>query len=274
MTPAAVVRRILFYGLITLLSLFFALPLLWLVLAPFDKTPTLTVKIPDFTLDNFAELGKNPYALVVAEELDPHLGRGDAAGHRAVRAGRIRALAGARARPRPHPLRPAAALVDRHRHGGDGPDLPADVPARAHRRPERRRPGAHRRPAAGGDLHPQGLHGRHAEVLRGERSGVRRQPAAGAAPRRPAHRATRPGDHRRVGARQRVGRLPHRRTSCCATRRRRPPACSCTPSTPRAGRRTSLSSRPSRWCTAIPVVALYLFVNRRYGFRFHGGIKS
>ena len=53
MTPAAVVRRILFYGLITLLSLFFALPLLWLVLAPFDKTPTLTVKIPDFTLDNF-----------------------------------------------------------------------------------------------------------------------------------------------------------------------------------------------------------------------------
>ena len=63
MTPAAVVRRILFYGLITLLSLFFALPLLWLVLAPFDKTPTLTVKIPDFTLDNFAELGKNPYAL-------------------------------------------------------------------------------------------------------------------------------------------------------------------------------------------------------------------
>ena len=63
MTPAAVVSRILFYGLITLLSLFFALPLLWLVLAPFDKTPTLTVKIPDFTLDNFAELGKNPYAL-------------------------------------------------------------------------------------------------------------------------------------------------------------------------------------------------------------------
>jgi multiple sugar transport system permease protein len=62
-TPAAVVRRIAFYALITLLALFFALPLLWLVLAPFDKTPTLTVKIPDFTLDNFAELGKNQYAL-------------------------------------------------------------------------------------------------------------------------------------------------------------------------------------------------------------------
>ena len=63
MTPAAVVRRIAFYALITLLALFFALPLLWLVLTPFDKTPTLTVKIPDFTLDNFSELGKNPYAL-------------------------------------------------------------------------------------------------------------------------------------------------------------------------------------------------------------------
>jgi multiple sugar transport system permease protein len=25
---------------------------------------------------------------------------------------------------------------------------------------------------------------------------------------------------------------------------------------------------------AIPVVLMYLFVNRRYGFRFHGGIKS
>ena len=24
---------------------------------------------------------------------------------------------------------------------------------------------------------------------------------------------------------------------------------------------------------SIPVVAMYVFVNRRYGFRFHGGIK-
>ena len=35
-----------------------------------------------------------------------------------------------------------------------------------------------------------------------------------------------------------------------------------------------LSSRRSRCVYAMPVVALYLFVNRRYGFRFHGGIKS
>ena len=25
---------------------------------------------------------------------------------------------------------------------------------------------------------------------------------------------------------------------------------------------------------AVPVVALYLFVSKRYGFRFHGGIKA
>ena len=36
----AVVGRILFYVLITVVSVFFALPMLWLVLAPFDATPT------------------------------------------------------------------------------------------------------------------------------------------------------------------------------------------------------------------------------------------
>jgi len=63
MTPAAVVRRIVFYVLLAVLSVFFALPLLWMVLAPFDAHPSLTVKLPQFTLDNFRELGKNPYAL-------------------------------------------------------------------------------------------------------------------------------------------------------------------------------------------------------------------
>ncbi len=63
MTPAAMVRRILFYGLLALLATFFALPLLWLVLAPFDAHPTLTVKLPELTLDNFRQLQENPYAL-------------------------------------------------------------------------------------------------------------------------------------------------------------------------------------------------------------------
>ena len=87
-------------------------------------------------------------------------------------------------------------------------------------------------------------------------------------------RAPRPRHHRGVGPGQRVGRLPHRVHPAARPGEDARPASSCTPSTPRADRRTSLSSRRSRCVYAIPVVALYLFVNRRYGFRFHGGIKS
>jgi multiple sugar transport system permease protein len=62
-TPGAVVRRILFYAFLTVVAAFWALPLMWLVFAPFDAHPGLTVKIPDFTLDNFRRLGENPYAI-------------------------------------------------------------------------------------------------------------------------------------------------------------------------------------------------------------------
>ncbi len=59
----AVVRRVLFYAALAVVTAFFALPLLWLVFAPFDRHPALTVKLPDFTLDNFRQLQQNPYAL-------------------------------------------------------------------------------------------------------------------------------------------------------------------------------------------------------------------
>lgn len=62
-TPGAVVRRILFYAFLAVVAAFWALPLLWLVVAPFDANPGLTVKLPDVTLDNFRRLGENPYAL-------------------------------------------------------------------------------------------------------------------------------------------------------------------------------------------------------------------
>jgi multiple sugar transport system permease protein len=42
---------------------FFALPLLWLVSAPFDDHPTITASVPDFTLNNFRSLLDNPYVL-------------------------------------------------------------------------------------------------------------------------------------------------------------------------------------------------------------------
>lgn len=62
-----VVRRVLgrigFYTFVSLVTAFFALPLLWLVLTPFDRDPALSVSLPQFTLANFRELLDNPYAL-------------------------------------------------------------------------------------------------------------------------------------------------------------------------------------------------------------------
>jgi multiple sugar transport system permease protein len=60
---AAMVRRVLFYTLLTLVTAFFALPLLWLVFTPFDRHPSMSVKLPDFTLNNFRTLLQDPYAL-------------------------------------------------------------------------------------------------------------------------------------------------------------------------------------------------------------------
>jgi len=42
---------------------FFAIPLLWLATAPFDRTPKITTSMPDFALDNFRALLDNPYAV-------------------------------------------------------------------------------------------------------------------------------------------------------------------------------------------------------------------
>ncbi|QEO14401.1 carbohydrate ABC transporter permease [Agromyces intestinalis] len=57
------VSRVLFTVVITFVGLAFALPMVWLVLAPFDATPTLSLEWPDWTLDNFTRLAENPYAL-------------------------------------------------------------------------------------------------------------------------------------------------------------------------------------------------------------------
>lgn len=56
-------RRI---GLATFVSAvlgFFALPLLWLAFTPFDANPGIAASLPDFTLHNFTVLMDNPYAL-------------------------------------------------------------------------------------------------------------------------------------------------------------------------------------------------------------------
>jgi len=61
-TPGEVVRRVLFYLAMCLLTAFFVLPMLWLASVPFDASPGLTVSVPDFTLENFVTLTDNPYA--------------------------------------------------------------------------------------------------------------------------------------------------------------------------------------------------------------------
>ena len=49
--------------LCALMLAFFALPLLWLASAPFDSAPSLSLSWPDWTLQNFQVLVDNPYAL-------------------------------------------------------------------------------------------------------------------------------------------------------------------------------------------------------------------
>jgi multiple sugar transport system permease protein len=57
------VGRIGFYVFVTVAGAFFAVPMLWLVLAPFDSQPTLAAEMPQFSFDNFAGVFENPFAL-------------------------------------------------------------------------------------------------------------------------------------------------------------------------------------------------------------------
>lgn len=62
-TVRAFVSRVLFVFFLVALITFFVLPMLWLFTAPFDATPTLAVAVPDWTFDNFREMAENPFAL-------------------------------------------------------------------------------------------------------------------------------------------------------------------------------------------------------------------
>lgn len=55
--------RMAFVLMLVMIGLFFAVPLMWLVVAPFDGNPTMAVKWPEWTLRNFERLLQNPYAL-------------------------------------------------------------------------------------------------------------------------------------------------------------------------------------------------------------------
>jgi multiple sugar transport system permease protein len=58
------IGRLAFYLFIVFVTAYFFLPMLWLVVAPFDAVPTLDVRVPELTLDNFTDvLFGNPHAL-------------------------------------------------------------------------------------------------------------------------------------------------------------------------------------------------------------------
>ena len=59
----AALGRIGRYVFLGFVIVFFALPVLWLVTAPFDRAPALRLSVPELTLQNFQVLLDNPYAL-------------------------------------------------------------------------------------------------------------------------------------------------------------------------------------------------------------------
>lgn len=52
-----------FWVFTILILAFFATPLLWLILAPFDLTPRLNIKLPTLSFNNFKEMSNNPFAI-------------------------------------------------------------------------------------------------------------------------------------------------------------------------------------------------------------------
>ena len=59
----AFLARLGFYLFVVVVSAFFALPLLWLLLAPFDRHPNLAVKVPSGTLQNFRDVFHDPLVI-------------------------------------------------------------------------------------------------------------------------------------------------------------------------------------------------------------------
>lgn len=62
-TPRVMLRRIGLYLFCCLVLVFFTVPLLWLVVTPFQHRPQYYLSFHQFTLENFRTLYHNPYAL-------------------------------------------------------------------------------------------------------------------------------------------------------------------------------------------------------------------
>ena len=62
-TGRSVLARVTFVFFLVAVGAFFAIPLAWLIVAPFDASPSMSVQWPEWTLGNFRTLADNPYAL-------------------------------------------------------------------------------------------------------------------------------------------------------------------------------------------------------------------
>lgn len=62
-TTKAVLSRIGLYLFAVVVGAFLALPLLWLLVSPFDEAPGLRVEVPSMTLDNFRGVFDNPFVV-------------------------------------------------------------------------------------------------------------------------------------------------------------------------------------------------------------------
>lgn len=59
----AIVGRIGMYVFVVVVGAYFFLSMLWLLVAPFDRVPTLAAESPQLTLENFANVFRNPHAV-------------------------------------------------------------------------------------------------------------------------------------------------------------------------------------------------------------------
>jgi multiple sugar transport system permease protein len=60
---ARYLARVGFYGFAVVATAYFFLPMLWLLLAPFDRVPSLAAELPEFTFANFGDMLDNPLAV-------------------------------------------------------------------------------------------------------------------------------------------------------------------------------------------------------------------
>ena len=267
-----VAARVGFSAFVALAAVFFALPMLWLVFAPFDPTPTLAARPAGPTLANFRDVFQNPLVLT---SLRNSVLLALYAMVLVVAAATLAAYALSRVRLPGRDLLLYVLLLFSSVVSGTAAMVPLFLLVfelgliNTYLGVTLVLTGG---PAAGGHLHPQGLHRHHPDQLRGVGPGVRGLPLPDPARHRRPPGPAGHGRDRRLVDRERLGELPD--PVHPAARPRPAPASVVTYSFYTEGGQADLRLLSAfSLLYSVPVVVMYLFVQRRYGFRFYGGIK-